>query len=249
MCPFILITCILELPATVMNIFSIFKKRNTDPPRMTPATILRLTQEYVPEFYKSSKHFKDSKEFLENNECGLALDSLIEMANESGHYFSETFWLDLATCADKMQMTEHANYCRQQTIKNEQELRTKTPKGWTTIKIDESTYQHKIAKVINDKWISERRQKDKLDELLTQNGFHLKSQGRAGTIYYIDNGKVLEIDYEISGVPQYDLLPYFDNIETWAIPNGEPLQAEQKAEIRQQLLEWLKTKRIKTDLM
>lgn len=215
---------------------------------MTPAAILRLTQEYVPEFYRSSKHFKNSKELLENNEWGLALDSLIEMANESGHYFSETFWLDLATCADKMQMTDQANYCRQQIIKNEQELSTKTPKGWTTIKLDETHYEHEIAELVKDKWASERHQKDKLNELLTHNGFHLKSHGRAGIIYYIDNGKVLEISYEISGVPQYDLLPYFDNIETWAIPNGEPLHAKQKAEIRQQLIAWLKTKGIKTDL-
>ena len=157
---------------------------------MTPATILRLTQQYVPEFYRSGKEFKDSKEFLENNEWGLALDSLIEMANESGHF----------------------------------------------------------AEVVKDKLAGERHQKDMLNELLTHNGFHLKPQGRVGTIYYIDNGKVLEIGYEISGVPQYDLLPYFDNIETWAIPNGEPVHPKQKVEIRQQLIAWLKTKGIKTDL-
>jgi hypothetical protein len=231
-----------------MNVFSIFKKRRTEPPNMTPATILRLTQEYVPEFYRSSKHFKDSEEFLEHNEWGLALDSLIEMAEESGHYFSQTFWLDLATCADKMQMTEQANYCRQQIAKTEQDLGGKTPKGWTTIKLDETQYEHKVAEVVKDRWTSERHKKDKLNKLLTQNGFHLKSHGRAGIIYYIDNGKLLEIEFELSGAPQYDLLPYFDNIETWAVPNGEPLLAKQKAEIRQQFLAWLKTKRIITDL-
>lgn len=215
---------------------------------MTPAAILRATQEYIPEFYRESKHFKDSKEFFEHSEFGLALESLIEMADESGHYFSETFWLDLATCADKMQMAKEADYCRQQVVKNENELRTRMPNGWTTVKLDETHYEHKIAEVVKNKWTSERHEKDKLEKLLKQNGFHLKSYGRAGTIYYIDNGKVLEIGFEMSGVPQYDLLLFFDNIETWSIPEAEPLNLNQKKQIREQLLEWLETKRIRTDL-
>ena len=215
---------------------------------MTPAAILRLTQEYVPEFYRNSKHYKDSKDFVENNERGLALESLIEMADESGHYFSETFWLDLATCADKMQMTKEADYCRQQVVKNERELQTKTPDGWTTIKLDDTHYEHKIAEVVKDKWTSERHKNDNLDELLTQDGFYLKSHGSAGTIYYIDNGGVLEIFFEMSGVPQYDLLLFFDNIDTLSIPKNEPLNVGQKTKIREQLLDWLKSKGISTDL-
>jgi hypothetical protein len=215
---------------------------------MTPAAILRVTQEYVPQFYRESKHFKDSKEFLENNEWGLALESLIEMADESGHYFSETFWLDLANCADKMQMSKEADYCRQKVVKNEKELHTKTPNGWTTIRLDDSHYEHKIAEVVEERWTNERHQKDSLDKLLKQEGFHLKSYGRGGTIYYIDNGRALEIGFEMSGVPQYDLLLFFDSIETWSIPKGESLNINQKIQIREQLLEWLKTKQIKTDL-
>jgi len=232
-----------------MSIFSIFKKRKTEPHNLPPAAILRLTQEYVPEFYRNSKHYKDSKEFLAHNEWGLALESLIEMANESGHYFSETFWLNLSTCAGKMQMNKEADYCHQQILRNERELQTKIPNGWTTIRLDATHYEHKIAEIVEDKWTSERREKDKVYKLLKQNGFHLKSYGRAGTIYYIDNGKVLEIGFEMSGVPQYDLLLDFDNIESWAIPKGEPLNTNQRAEIRQQFLEWLKAKRIKTDLV
>jgi hypothetical protein len=236
------------LAATLMSIFAIFKRRKTEPNDMTPAAILRVTQEYVPQFYRDSKHFQDSKEFLKQNEWGLALESLIELADESGHYFSETFWINLAICADKMKMNKEAGYCRQQIIKNEKELRTKTPNGWTTIKLDDTHYEHKIAEAVEDKWTNERYQKDNLDKLLKRDGFHLKSQGRAGTIYYIDNGRVLEICFEMSGVPQYDLLLFFDNIENWSIPKGEPLDVSQKTQIREQLLEWLKTKRIKTDL-
>jgi hypothetical protein len=77
---------------------------------------------------------------LQNREWELALDSLIELADESGHYFSETFWLDLSECADSMQLTQQGVYCRQQVIRNERELRDKTPNGWTTIKQDDAHY-------------------------------------------------------------------------------------------------------------
>jgi hypothetical protein len=232
-----------------MNIFSIFKKRKTEPLELKPAAILRLTQDYVPEFYKDSEHFKESKDFLNHNEWGLALDNLIEMADVSGHYFSEDFWFNLATCADKMQKTQQAEYCRQQIIRNEKEIGRKTPKGWTTVKIDDNHFQQHIAEVVKDKWISERREKDNFDKLIAADGFHIKYHGRAGMIYYVDNGKVLEIDFEMSGVPQYDLLPYFDNLKSWTIPKNEPFAFKEQSAIKEELLEWLKSKRIKTDLV
>ena len=146
-----------------MNIFSIFKKRKTEPRELTPVAILRLTQEYVPEFYKNSGHFKESKDFLKQNEWGLALDMLIEMADESGHYFSEDFWLNLAICADKMQMTQQAEYCRQQITRNEKEIGYKTPKGWTTIKIDDAQFEHHVAEIVKDKRANDRNQKSGKD--------------------------------------------------------------------------------------
>ena len=68
-------------------------------------------------------------------------------------------------------------------------------------------------------------------------------------IYYIDNGKVLEIDFEMSGVPQYDLLPYFDNLKGWTIPKNEPFAFNEQTAIKEKLIKWLKSKRIKTDLV
>lgn len=231
-----------------MNIFSMFKKTKTEAEELTPVAILWLTQEYVPEFYKNSKYFIESKDFLKQNEWGLALDTLIEMADESGHYFSEDFWMNLTTCADKMQMSQQAEFCRQQIIKNEKEIGTKTPKGWTTIKIDENTREHHIAKIVKDKWISDRHQKDKLNDLLKVNGFHIKYHGRSGVIYYIDNGKVLEIGFEMSAVRGYDLSLYFDDLKGWTIPSYESFAFKEQSEIKEKLLSWLKSKRIKSDL-
>jgi len=186
---------------------------------------------------------------LKHNEWGLALDTLIEMADESGHYFSEDFWFDLATCADKMQMTQQAEYCRQQIIKNKKEIGSKTPNGWSTIKIDDTNFQHLITEIVKDKWTSERHQKDKLNELIKVNGFHIKYHGRAGMIYYIDNGKVLEIDFEMSEVPQYDLLLYFGNLKGWTIPKNEPFAFIEQTAIIEKHIKWLKSKRIKKDLV
>ena len=221
----------------------------TEPQEMTPAAILRLTQEYVPEFYKDSQHFKESKNFLNQNKLGLSLDTLIEMAHESEHYFSDDFWLGLATCADKMQKTQHAEYCRQQMIRNEKEIGFKTPKGWTTVKIDDTTLQHHIAEIVKDKWITERRQKDDFDKIIKIDGFHIKYHGRAGLSYYIDNGEVLEINFEMSGVPKYDILLNFDTLKGWTIPKDEPFVFKQQSEIKERLLDWLKSKRIKSDLV
>ena len=176
------------------------------------------------------------------------LKAFIEMADESGHYFSEDFWFNLAICADKMQMTEQANFCRQQIIKNEAEIGSKTPKGWTTIKLDNDNFEHHIAKIVENKWLNEIHTKDKLDELVKTNGFHIKNHGRCGIIYYIDNGKVLEIGFEISGVRQYDLLLDFDTLNCWTIPNNTKFAFKEKSTIREALLQWLKTKRLKTDL-
>lgn len=231
-----------------MNIFSLFKKRKTESQDLTLAAILRLTQAYVPEFYKDSEKFKEIKEFLDHNEWGLALETLIEIADESGHYFSEDFWHNLATCVDKIQMPQQADYCRQQVIRNEKEVGNKTPKGWTTIKIDDTHFQHHIAEIVKDEWTSERHQKDKLKDLLKINGFHIKHNGRAGIIYYIDEGKVLEIYFEMSGVPQYDLLLYFDTLTGWTIPKGESFAPKEQSAIKEKLLECLKSKRIKSDV-
>ncbi|MEA5401777.1 hypothetical protein VB776_02545 [Arcicella sp. DC2W] len=231
-----------------MDIFSIFKRRKTETSELTPVAILRLTQEYVPEFYKESEKFKESKDFLKHNEWGLSLETLIEMADESGHYFSEDFWLDLATCADKMEMIQQAEFCRKQIIKNEKEIGKKTPKGWTTIKIDDTHFENQIAEIVKDNCTTERHQKDKFNELVKDNGFHIKYHGRAGMIYYIDNGKVLEIDFEMSGVRKYDILLFFDTLRSWTIPKNEPFAFGQQSEIRDKLLKWLKSKRIKSDL-
>jgi hypothetical protein len=53
----------------------------------------------------------------------------------------------------------------------------------------------------------------------------------------------------MSGVPQYDLLIYFDTLKGWTIPMGESFAPNEQSTIKEKLLEWLKNKRIKSDLV
>jgi hypothetical protein len=95
----------------------------------------------------------------------------------------------------------------------------KLPEGSTETKISEDTYITHIPQEQKDKWENERRKKDKIDKLSKRDGFYDKSSGRAGTIYYVENGKVCELDYEISGVKEFDILIYFNQLTEWVFPD------------------------------
>lgn len=91
-----------------MKLFNFINKRSK-----TPEQILRRLVKHIPTSYISHRQFKNYTEFLENREWELALDSLIELANESTeHSFPEALWLDLAEAANKMNLDKTRDYCR-----------------------------------------------------------------------------------------------------------------------------------------
>jgi hypothetical protein len=49
---------------------------------------------------------------------------------------------------------------------------------------------------------------DNVDGLIGKNGVHLKSHGRAGTIYFVDELEVFEVEYELG---MKGLIIYFDS--------------------------------------
>jgi hypothetical protein len=81
-----------------------------------------------------------------------------------------------------------------------------------------------------------------------KNGFHIISKGREGTIYYVENRKVLEIYLEVSGVPQFDILVYFDSVENWKLPTVQKITLKEKSEVKEKLINWLKAKKIRAEL-
>lgn len=67
-------------------------------------------------------------------------------------------------------------------------------------------------------------------------------------IYFVENGKFCEIDFEISGVSQYDILVFFDGLSEWVFPSKKEMTNVEKEVIKEKLVIWLKTKKIKPDL-
>jgi hypothetical protein len=216
-----------------VRLFNFLKRQiKTD---FSPEQTIRRLVDYIPDFYRSQRQFIHCLEFLEYREWELALDSLIELADESNHYFPEDFWLGLADSADKMNLTEKANYCRKQIKRNAEEIKLKTPFGWTTVKIDDTHFQHHISEKIKKGWVTERHEKDKIHELLTKEGVHLKSHGRSGFLYITDNGKIAEVEFELG---TNGLILYFNNLTNWSLPTKQTLTVNEKQKIKIDINDW-----------
>ena len=128
---------------------------------------------------------------------------------------------------------------------NEQD--NELPKGWTETKISDNVYVTEIPQEQKDNWDKERREKDKVERLSKINGFHDKPSGRQGTIYFVDNGKVCELYYEISGVKEYDILIWFDQLNDWFLPKTETITTIDKQKIKKELQSWLDSKNIRAE--
>ena len=216
-----------------MKTFNFFKRQqNTD---YSPEQTISRLVDYMPEFYRTHRQFIDCVDFLENREWEVALDSLIELADETGHYFSEEFWLGLANSADKMNLTDKADYCRKQIKRNENEVKSKTPFGWTTIKFDDTHFQHHISEKLKEEWATDRREKDKVQELLTKEGVHLKSHGRSGFLYITDNGRIAEVEFELG---MNGLILYFNSLTNWSLPTKQTLTVDDKQKERNDIINW-----------
>jgi hypothetical protein len=75
--------------------------------------------------------------------------------------------------------------------------------------------------------------------------FQFDSYGRAGNIIYREGQKTCKIEFEISGVPEYHLLLYFDALTSWDTPEQIPITGEERQFIRTKLENWLIKKSLK----
>jgi hypothetical protein len=208
------------------------KNQSTD---KTPNQIIKNLIDYLPAVYSNHRQLKNSNDFLQQNELGLALDSLLELTEETGHYFSDKYWLDLADAADKMEMNKERDFCRQQIRKTEKDLKFKVSFGSTVEKIDDTHFQHYTSEKIKDKWANERREKDNVDQILNNDGLHFKSHGRNGFFYFVDKGRLAEIEYEL-GVN--GLIIWFNSTDNWGVPDKLPLTTNEKMTIKTEIEKW-----------
>ncbi|NQZ45405.1 MAG: hypothetical protein HRT65_13935 [Flavobacteriaceae bacterium] len=191
--------------------------------------------DYIPEFYKNHRQFQSSIEFYEVNELGLVLESLVELADETGHYFSEEFWTELGKAADIMRIDEVGSYCKKQSKKTLKALGYKLPFGWTSHKISENNFQVHISEKLKEGWKTERRLKDGIEKLLTKNGIHISNNGRSGYIYYVENEKLIEFEWELEAG---GIRLWFDIENHWCLPAKSELKKEDKSRIKKLIIDW-----------
>lgn len=188
-----------------MGIFSFFKKpRFPDSiPEVTTGELLQQQLDFIPDYYKVQPQFMRSVESLAQHEHEPALESLIELAVESGHCFSEHNWKTLAQVATRLNLPARARYC------------------------------------LTESWATKRRRQDKVEQMRRVDGFYYCAHGRDGMIYYVQQGRVLELYSEMSGVKQFDLLIHFQTATHWALPVKQVIAPEERMVIREQLSKWL----------
>lgn len=88
-------------------------------------------------------------------------------------------------------------------------------------------------------WAAKRRRQDKVEQMRRVDGFYYCAHGRDGMIYYVQQGRVLELYSEMSGDKQYAFLIHFQEATHWALPVKQVVSLEEKAVIREQLGQWL----------
>ena len=125
--------------------------------------------------------------------------------------------------------------------------RPKLPDGWTETKVSENEYILHIPEEQKQKWDEERRTKDHIGDMINEDGFYIRSTGRDGMVYYVEDQKVCEFFYEISGVPEYDLLFAFESLNSWFLPKSQ-ITEDMKEKIKVKFIDWLEDKKIRGKL-
>jgi hypothetical protein len=114
-------------------------------------------------------------------------------------------------------------------------------------KMSATQYIQTIPQQKFDEWDSKRRTKDDVDSLRKKAGFYMKG-GREGFIYYVDNSnRVCECFYEMSGVPDYDILVSTKGLTEWFLPTKKRLAESEKNEIISKMKMWLAELKIKAN--
>lgn len=221
-----------------MGIFNFFRKKKeviTNVSECLPDDIIKRVAEYVPDFYMDSDQYKACLSHIKDNAFEDALKDLIELADKSGHYFSEEFWNELSDAAVKMNMINEAEYCKLQIERNKTDLKFVTPFGWTIIKIDDTHYQKHTSDKKSEETAWIWRNKHKVHELIKKDGIHKKSLARDGFLYYVKDMKLTEIYYDTNS-NKLDIS--LNEVNNWVLPQKLALTDSDKAEIRNAITEW-----------
>ena len=84
--------------------------------------------------------------------------------------------------------------------------------------------------------------------MMNQNDFKMNNDGRCGTITYRSGGNKIEIEWEMSGSPEHDILLAPMDLREWSEPKGVKIPFEIQIEILKKLRSWFKDKNLKSDI-
>ena len=96
--------------------------------------------------------------------------------------------------------------------------------------------------------MAERRKRDKVDELMSQDGFFARDHVRDGYIYYVEDGRLCEIYYEGSCRETHSIGVLPIDLREWIYPKGEKIDMEHQLTILRDLHQWLKNQNIRSNL-
>jgi hypothetical protein len=80
-----------------------------------------------------------------------------------------------------------------------------------------------------------------------KDGYTFVADGRSGFVYFKEQDKILEVYWEMSGVPQYDVLISTWEIQKWTFPSQEIIPEEARKRIISGLRDYLISQKIRPD--
>lgn len=87
---------------------------------------------------------------------------------------------------------------------------------------------------------------------LNENGFHWRSKGKEGVIYYIENGKMLPIYTEVpNDTEKCDIVVFGQtkHLRYWKFPEEKHMSDTEANEIHKKLIKWLAARRWKNKII
>lgn len=220
-----------------MGIFNFFKRKDKpnkiEIPNGNSAEIILWVLDYLPEHYSNERQVTSCKDYLKKNKFGLALESLIELPNDTNHYFSDLMWDALSQAALKMNMQPQVKLCQAQKDRNKRDLRLPLIFGWTADVVADDLTNNYIAEKIKDEWDRKQKEKDGFDELIKKNGLHHRGSGRSCTLYIVLDGKVVEVYYEFT----YEIEDLTD-FDKWTYPTSEKMTDSELNYVKAQVIKW-----------
>lgn len=186
----------------------------------------------IPEHCTHLPAFENCTQRMTEDKIAESVVELITVTEEANQFFSHEFWLVLGEIADDLKMNVQSRFCKLQAKKMK---KYNIPFGWTLESISSGRSIVYIPQLQIEKWLNERRSGDNILEILQDNGLHLKMHGRSGTLYYVNQGRIIEIDCEYDA---YGLAVFVNDISHWSFPEFVSLMPAERTKFIEEINEW-----------